>query len=159
MQTFLPFYDTDREYSAMDIYQESAYLLDRARLGKQRVETYQIMRALIEGKGWINHPATKMWRGHLWSLLEYQRAVCEEWTVERGYNDTCLEKTAQLYFEWSDGHDNREPPSWLGDRDFHVSHQSNLIRKDPGYYMKYFPGVPDDLPYIWPTPTNAKEHA
>ena len=41
-------------------------------------------------------------------------------------------------------------PPWLGDRDFHRSHQSNLIRKDREHYGPLFPDVPDDLEYVWP---------
>lgn len=142
MQTFLPYAD----------FEESAYALDQKRLGKQRVETLQIMTALLTGRGWVNHPATRMWRGHAWSLLQYQKAVCDEWTVNFGFKDTCLVKTMRVYFEHTNGQDNYDPPPWLGREDLHLSHQSNLIRKDPGYYRKYFPGVPDNLPYVWPIP-------
>ncbi|MGI8613947.1 MAG: hypothetical protein ACR2KL_08425 [Nocardioidaceae bacterium] len=41
-------------------------------------------------------------------------------------------------------------PPWLGDAELHRSHQSNLIRKDPTRYGPLFPGVPDDLPDVWP---------
>ena len=34
--------------------------------------------------------------------------------------------------------------------EIHLSHQSNLVRKDREFYAPLFPGVPDDLPYIWP---------
>ncbi len=43
-----------------------------------------------------------------------------------------------------------ELPPWLGDDAFHRSHQSALVRKDPDTYGARFPGVPDDLPYVWP---------
>ena len=43
-------------------------------------------------------------------------------------------------------------PSWLGEEDFHRSHRSSLLRKDPGFYGSKFPDVPDDLPYVWPVP-------
>ncbi|WP_308324667.1 hypothetical protein, partial [Klebsiella pneumoniae] len=43
-----------------------------------------------------------------------------------------------------------EMPPWLGDPDFHRSHQSALLHKDPGHYKRFFDGVPDDLPYVWP---------
>jgi hypothetical protein len=43
-----------------------------------------------------------------------------------------------------------EYPPWLGDEALHRSHQSNLIRKDPAFYAPLFPGIPADLPYIWP---------
>lgn len=42
-------------------------------------------------------------------------------------------------------------PPWLGESEFHRSHQSNLIRKDPEFYGPRFPGVPDDLEYVWPS--------
>lgn len=135
MQTFLPVKD----------FFESARLLDRARLGKQRVEAWQILRALNgETKGWVNHPATRMWRGHEVALARYGWAMCAEW-IERGYNDTLLERFRPIA---SSGR--FVLPSWIGITDFHLSHQSNLIRKLPEFYAPLFPGVPDDLPYIWP---------
>ena len=49
MQTFLPVAD----------FAESARLLDSPRLGKQRVETLQVLRALeLPDYGWVSHPAT-----------------------------------------------------------------------------------------------------
>ena len=44
-------------------------------------------------------------------------------------------------------------PDWLFDSDLQRSHQSALVRKDPGHYGPLFPGVPDDLPYYWPPGT------
>ncbi|MFB7094620.1 hypothetical protein ACFCXF_15275, partial [Streptomyces virginiae] len=41
-------------------------------------------------------------------------------------------------------------PPWLGAPDFHRSHQSALVRKHPDFYRECFPGIPDDLPYVWP---------
>ena len=31
-----------------------------------------------------------------------------------------------------------------------MSHRSSLVRKDPDRYGPRFPGVPPDLPYVWP---------
>lgn len=141
MQTFLP-------YPKMS---QTAKVLDMRRLGKQRVETLQIMTALIEpGLGWANHPATKMWFGYEWALLHYQKAIVEEWK-SRGYKDTCFEKTFDLFFSIPHGpHEGNVLPPWYGNRAFHLAHQSNLIRKDRTHYGLLFPGVPDNLPYIWP---------
>ena len=151
MQTFLPYIGSAESTHAY--YEECAGLLDRERLGKQRVENFQIMKALlVGGTGWDNHPAVKMWRGHEWSLLMYQDAICKEWIHQFGFKDTCLDKTILLYFKNADLEstaDHSDPP-WLYDKAIHTSHQSNLIRKDPEYYRKKFKGVPDDLPYIWP---------
>lgn len=142
MQTFLPFPN----------FQESAQVLDYRRLGKQRVENLQIMTALLEGRGWVNHPATKMWTGHTEALMFYQAAICHEWTSNRGFKDSCLEKTFNLYEQYRV----LEPlviPSWLGDPDFHKSHRSNLLRKDPEFYRpKFEEDLDPDLPYIWPSP-------
>lgn len=135
MQTFLPY----------ESFQASAMSLDRQRLGKQRVENLQIMKALVGlTKGWSNHPAVRMWRGHEDWLLEYQRAICEEWT-SRGYKDTCLDKTAAIT---PPGHS--DYPRWLGRPDFHKSHRLNLMRKDPSWYIFPDREDPATAEYVWP---------
>lgn len=140
MQTFLPYPD----------FTETARCLDRQRLGKQRVETLQILNALTNpAKGWQNHPATNMWRGHEHTLVTYGLTICEEW-IKRGYNDTCLQKILDIQ-ELHHENWNAQPPAWLGNPELHTSHQSNLLRKNPDHYSTYFTNVPPDLPYIWPT--------
>ncbi len=141
MQTFLP----------SPNYSESASVLDDKRLGKQRVETLQIMKSLIQGGGWKFHPATLMWQGYEKSLLDYQYAICFEWHVMRGYADTCLKKTIDLFYTAPYLREDWSIPYWMGDEEFHLGHQSNLISKDPEWYQPMFPGVPDNLPYKWPT--------
>jgi hypothetical protein len=137
MQTFLPYAD----------FAKSAAVLDRQRLGKQRVETLQVLNALVNPQyGWQNHPAVKMWRGHEYTLLQYQRAICNEWTG-RGYKDTCLQKSIDLLADKKIG---MFKPTWLGGYLLHRSHQSNLLRKLPEHYSKYFDSVPNDIEYIWP---------
>ena len=134
MQTFLPYPD----------FTASAQALDYRRLGKQRVEAYQILRVL-DGltKGWRNHPAVLMWAGYEPSLAEYGRVVCVEWRG-RGYKDTLLPKFEEIS-------DSNVLPPWLGDTRLHLSHQSNLLRKDFEFYSSKFPKVPDNLPYHWVT--------
>jgi hypothetical protein len=146
VQTFLPFPD----------YVQTALCLDRQRLGKQRVEVVQILNALHDVRkdenkppGWVNHPATKMWRGFEVHLCEYGLTICEEW-IKRGYKDE-QKKKLEWHFEVATASTyTLDPPPWLGDEDFHRAHQSNLVRKDPGLYRRFFPGVPDNLEYIWP---------
>lgn len=139
MQTFLPYADFDK----------TAMCLDRMRLGKQRVECLQILNAITDPSyGWQNHPAVKMWRGYEESLFQYMTAICNEWT-KRGYKDTCLLKFTQVFVEIVEC--TPVKPSWLGREDFHRSHRSNLLRKNPGFYAEVFEqGLPDDLPYVWP---------
>ena len=160
MQTFLPYPN----------FALSASALDRMRLGKQRVECLQLYNALTQADyGWQNHPATNMWRGHEGALLMYAVYICREW-LGRGYKDNMLPffRTRILSY------DSVNPPSWLGDEAFHLSHQSNLLRKvreakDRAkttklprhiktakylnlFYSKFKWQAPDDLPYIWPNP-------
>lgn len=124
----------------------SVRLLDYRRLGKQRVETKQILRALRgETKGWVNHPAARMWHGHEGLLVRYGITCCCEW-IDRGYRDSLLPYFLALTADYNSD----DPPIWLGDPVFHRSHQSNLVRKAPGHYRQYYPNVPDDLPYYWP---------
>lgn len=136
MQTFLPYPDFAR----------SAATLDRARLGKQRVEVWQLLRALTDPtpRGWARHPAALMWRGHTSMLALYGIAVCAQW-IARGYRDTMTEKIVPYTLM---GH--MQPPSWLGDPAFHASHRSNLLRKDPTHYAQFGWTEPPDLPYVWP---------
>lgn len=126
---------------------KSAKALDRKRLGKQRVEAWQIYRALtIPGYGWGKHPAVKMWRGYENALVIYALAMCDEWE-RRGYrNGEMRDKLEGLYRKMND----LKLPNWLGDPKFHRAHRSNLIRKDSEFYKKKWPKVPDDLPYVWP---------
>ena len=138
MQSFLPVPD----------FRESAKCLDMKRLGKQRVEVLQILNSFHKPgyKGWKNHPAREMWRGHENALALYGMVVCEVW-LERGYKDTCWGKINAYY-------DKSKPttmPSWFGMTDLHTSHKSNLIRKNPDHYKQLWPDIPDNIPYVWST--------
>lgn len=132
MQTFLPVAD----------FVESARILDWRRLGKQRVEAFQILN-ILRGKtqktGWRNHPAVKMWEGYDIALGFYMNAMIDEW-VRRGYKNTMERAVANV--AWN--------PPWINSPEFHASHRSNLLRKDPVFYGKYGWKESPDLPYIWP---------
>ncbi len=153
MQTFLPYAD----------FRRSADALDDRRLGKQRVEAYQVMRALaIPTYGWRYHPVVAMWRHYPLALAAYGRAVCSAWR-ERGFADTCegkilatladvpaipervrlrLAAGALDEIDWL-------MPHWLGDDAFHASHRSMLLRKDRAWYGRY--GWTDAVAdYVWP---------
>jgi len=140
INTFLPY----------PSFSESARVLDDKRLGKQRLEVVQILLVLAgRRKGWRGHPAVLMWRGYETSLAEYGIEICREW-VRRGFRDNMGQKIREIS-SLSDSISISENPPWLGNSEFHRSHQSNLLRKNPTHYGKYFPGVPDDLPYLWPS--------
>ena len=148
MQTFLPYPD----------FRRTAEVLDTRRLGKQRVETIQIVRALTRPVyGWKHHPAVRMWAGFEEALGAYGLVMAETW-VERGFGDTCAATIvadlalAGVRTPRSQARLRRAGalPPWLGDEAFHRSHRSALVRKDPEHYRPLFPDVPDDLEYVWP---------
>jgi hypothetical protein len=133
MQTFLPYSD----------FNQSVKVLDYRRLGKQRVETFQVLNILLERtptRGWRNHPVTRMWTGYEEALKQYQNITIQEW-INRGYKNNmsfeAVDESSILY------------PSWFGSDQFHRSHRSNLLRKDYAYYSQYF-DEPDNLEYHWP---------
>jgi hypothetical protein len=137
MQTFLPYPD----------FAKSAKVLDRQRLGKQRLEAYNlltILRGTAHGTGWRKHPATRMWAGHEEALAEYGIAVCKEWR-RRGYKDTMMERIQALR-----GTKRATKPKWFGDEAFHASHRSNLLRKDPLWYGQFGWSEGPELAYVWP---------
>lgn len=142
MQTFLPYSD----------FEESAVCLDRQRLGKQRVEAMQLLRVITNpdgAGGWVNHPATRMWRDHAEALALYGWTVCQVW-IERGYRDTCQGKLLELVggtLDWAP-----ELPPWLGLPEFHASHRAALVAKLPEHYGPLFPDVTDPvIDYVWPS--------
>lgn len=143
MQTFLP-------YPSFTL---CARALDSRRLCKQRVEGYQIARALLGlSKGWRRHPATLMWDGYEAALLDYTYRCCAEWK-KRGFKDTItgkLEDLARTYdIRYSKAKEGRLPP-WQGDERLHSSHRAALLHKMPLWYAQYGWTEEPKLDYFWP---------
>src|SRR5215213_9308503 len=149
MQTFIPYSN----------FAESLRVLDLMRLGKQRVEVIQIVRALtVPGYAWSSHPAVLMWKGYEEALGRYGLTACEVWT-ERGFGDSCAATIAadlraagivqiRSYEELAA---NDALPAWLFDEAVQLSHRSSLLRKDLEHYEPLFPpDTPRDLDYVWP---------
>ncbi len=131
---------------------KSASLLDRQRLGKQRVEAIQIARILVgitPDSRWRNHPAVKMWQGYeAYLVWEYLVSHVVEW-AKRGYKNTkCLKHLAKLGVATLDQLPASKPP-WI-DCDFIESHRSNLIAKNEMLYGMLFPNTKRGLEYLWP---------
>jgi hypothetical protein len=148
VQTFLPYLD----------FAASAAVLDDRRLGKQRVEALQVLRALTRPiYGWKRHPAVRMWAGHAAAVASYGLDVCAEW-VGRGRADTCAATigtdlaAAGLGPPQSQAElaDRGLLPAWIGDDRVHRSHRSALVRKDPEFYGPLFPDADPALEYVWP---------
>ena len=134
MQTFLP-------YKGFEL---SAQTLDYKRLGKQRVEAFQVLNVLLgrtetKAKGWVNHPITKMWKGYENALKQYLNNCIYEW-IMRGYNNNMEYETIVGEIVY---------PQWLGNDLLHSSHRANLLRKDKEFYSKYIWTEDSSNPYCW----------
>lgn len=168
MQTFLPYPD----------FVASARCLDRLRLGKQRLEVLQILRAIrhdgVTTGRWRNHPAIRMWVGFRPALALYGLVICDEW-IRRGYRDNCR-PLVQIHFtldaadrwglgaadkldEWNTRlieswlASNELPlPPWFGRQDFHASHRAALLAKYPEHYGRPELGWTEEpiVAYVWP---------
>jgi len=138
MQTFLPYANI----------KGSLEVLDNKRLGKQRVEAFQILNVLFGKptksgrpyKGWLNHPCVTMWKGYENILTHYYNTSIDVW-VARGFKNT-MEKFDIDYniTNW---------PMWFGNEAFHASHRSNLLRKDYQYYSQFGWNDDPEDPYVW----------
>lgn len=163
MQTFYPIVSED--------FLEQAKALDNLRLNKQALEGWQILMVLLEldplgndrtPKGWVNHPAVKMWRGYEFALLKYVEAMCEEWR-NRGYKTTVDVKAKATYEKAvAKGKvaslDILTLPTWIKDKtkleDVAKSHRTALLNKNYEYYSQHRwkegrTGKPDSYEYVW----------
>lgn len=137
MITFLPYAG----------FHESARALDDKRLGKQRVEARQLMRAL---EAWLGgavdsrllwSPACLMWSETPLALAAYCNAMIDEW-VRRGFKNTMVRvELSGLAVDY---------PSWLGREDFHASHRAALLAKDPTHYGQFGWTERPRVAYVWP---------
>ena len=161
MQTFLPYPDLLK----------SLMVLDYRRLGKQRVETKQLLKSMayagyattetvnlknlfvntewenkideifgVNYKGWANHPARIMWQRNPGALAVYHDLSIIAW-VRRGYKNSMLPLSVA---------GKHRLPEWFGNEEFHASHRSNLLRKDPVWYGNYEWTESPDMEYVWP---------
>lgn len=161
MQTFLP---NTHDYAAM------AKQLDNRRLNKQALEGWQILMTLLEldpqgnhrvPKGWVNHPAVKMWRGHELALYTYVMAMVNEWK-QRGFKSTIGDKateTIRIAYENALLDETDPKPDWMLDsvkfERIASSHRRALLVKEYEWYSQFNwaedPGTqPTDYEYVWP---------
>jgi hypothetical protein len=161
MQTFIPLATLD--------FDEIAKVLDNKRLNKQALEGWQIMLTLLEldpqgehrkPKGWVNHPAVKLWRDNEALLYTYILAMTREW-VRRGYKTTIGDKaSATLDRAWQLGYIGafHTVPSWMQDsakfEAIASSHRLALLAKDYQWYSQFgwaedTGTAPTTYEYIW----------
>jgi hypothetical protein len=152
LQTFLSYPD----------FKKSAQSLDNRRLNKQILECEDLIFAEYENndKFYKNHPARKMWEGHIVSLWQYRNEMLREKKLRMGdkreYNvlkriskETGIEKRLSvtdlmdcssspvLKEKYSDKH-----PQWFYDQDkmdrLCQSHRRALLIKDFEFYKNKF---------------------
>lgn len=161
MQTFVP---------VTDSFADVARVLDRQRLNKQALEGWQILMTLLEldpqgnhrtPKGWVNHPAVKMWRGHEMALYLYIVEMVDEWK-RRGYKSTIADKakeTIQRGIELGRVSIPSSSPNWIANlyqfKEIASSHRLALLNKNYEWYSQFdWPedtGVrPETYDYVWP---------
>jgi hypothetical protein len=133
MQTFLPYV-----YS----FDLSAKTLDNKRLNKQLLEGRQIYAALLgRTAGWVNHPATRMWKNHENMLYKYLYAImreCKQRGIQTEKNWTAIEEMHESNYYRGDG---LTIPGWMIDETIatkiEITHRGNLYNKDSEYYFEF----------------------
>ncbi|MCX8202780.1 MAG: pyrimidine dimer DNA glycosylase [Nitrososphaeria archaeon] len=135
MQVFRPYVDLRR----------SAAVLDDRRLGKQRVECKQVLKAILRKlgliddglRGWLNHPVVLLYfnegRPYVRDLVGFFWACVEEWRM-RGYSSSIgLEDVDPLLgrIEVTEG----TPVT----RVHEIEYRRILLVKDPEHYVRAFP--------------------
>ena len=159
MQTFL----TSKSFS------ETARSLDNLRLNKQALEAWQILMTNLrltpdglprQGKGWVSHPAVKMWTGCDLLLLDYIGAMVLEWE-RRGFKSTIADKaTETIQFAKEQGllYDQGNKPEWMSNQEIlkevTSSHRRALLVKNYDWYKQF--GWSEDVgtrqdsyEYVW----------
>jgi hypothetical protein len=134
MQIFRPYID----------WHMSAQVLDDRRLGKQRVETKQVMMAILrkmglikdEKRGWLNHPIVLMYynggRPYFKDLGGYFNACIEEWRRRGMRSQISLSDIEHLILRAgsAEGH----PLTHVHE----VEYRRVLILKEPEHYLRTF---------------------
>lgn len=130
------------------IFSKTAKILDNKRLGKQRVETLQIINIIdgeTEKKGFSKHPAVRSWYGYSDALKKYCNVMLEEWE-KRGFKNN---------IEYYNIPKNIKYPKWIYNEKIHMSHKARLVQKDYNNYSSIFPEVLNteymNRGYIWPS--------
>jgi hypothetical protein len=152
-------------------WSDVAKTLDNKRLHKQALEGWQIMLVLLEldpdgnhrePRGWVNHPAVKMWRGSEHELLMYVLSMVTEWR-HRGYKSTLNEKALHTFARGvaiGKTSSKNPVPKWMRDpvkfEAIASSHRKALLAKNYEWYSQFgwaedTGSAPASYEYIWET--------
>lgn len=115
-------------------------VIDRKKYSRNEV-ILPLMGDTIFSMGFSHHPIVKIWVGFEDALRSYTNFCIEEW-VDRGFSNTMKKFTISSKFQL---------PWWVYSEPVILAYKSNLIRKDPVFYGNKFPGISNNLLYIWPS--------
>ena len=143
-------------------FRNTAKVLDQKRLVKQLLEGRQILSALAgESKGWVNHPATLMWKGHEPKLVSYLNEIAAEMGIRRYKWENNWEMIHKTFYNNFYRRTMFYPDWWYDDRRDRVihTHRANLFIKAPELYPQYEEYSKDYRQYVccercnyyWPT--------
>lgn len=111
-------------------------------------------------KGWVNHPAVRLWRGHEPILWYYIISMVNEWK-SRGFKSTIGEKatrTLDIAFDKGLTKVLGSYPVWMSDFDKYsqiaASHRQALLVKNYEWYSQFhWPEdkgvIPTEYDYVW----------
>ncbi len=141
MQVFIPEFD----------FVTCAQVLDRQRLGKQRVEARNILVVLLGKPAWCsdkeynyllrykNAPQVLQWKESEICLIDYLRCICAEWK-KRGYIDNCWQQSLETCKEILKDKDPAalvyQKPWWL-DMYYVLRHRNTLLYKNIQHYRQF----------------------
>lgn len=134
---------------------ETARLLRQPHLVKQITEGFQILSILEgtnKGKGFVNHPAVKMWEGYTEGLKDYIYCMMKE--AKRREYKVNSDKMKSIKQE-----ETPEFPNWFYNKRMHECHRAMLCHKHPEY-LEIFEKAEYEINtehykgkygYIWPS--------
>jgi len=163
VQTFLPY----------DNIEKSLICLDDKRLGKQRVEAFQILRLLLQLKNcsqidsnsttvdkfsrtYKNHPAVLMWEGSEKCLQYYLLTCMRVWSTRKtkkgvNFSNQQMQKNVEaLKIDSLPALTPEDYPNWWKNENFFSSHRAMLFKKNPVHYNQFQSDAPKFSDYAWP---------
>jgi len=151
-----------RIYLPFDNYAECAKCFTLKRLTKQRHDVMEVL-YMLSGRNhptrgdhfMYNSPPKKVWQYCPLSLVEYGRALCDEYEARTGKQDPIRDRldNREDWFRRRGGQmSRRTTPDFLKLDAMHNSHRAILARQDPDHYAKFgFERDPDDEKvFYWP---------
>lgn len=141
IQTWLPLPD----------FKNSLVTLDDGFLTYQRLHVLELMEHFhaipeedshlpgdYESHDLDGHPLVDMWVGYELQLIEYGLQACEGWSLRNKREDPLYQHLAN-HQQWANTEDATfDKPNWMGDIDFHLSHQAELLRRNHPHYSEHF---------------------